>query len=438
MRVLTQDNDDRLEQFSPKPLGEVASAAFELGERHNIFHNLFTFSTIRDDLDERSTKTLSPQEVKTRYGLETQEPMSELFAQWTYDMKEDKKRLESIVERAPDTFIGGAVNFISRMAGTAADPLPVAAGGLIGLGMSGLTVGTTTAFQGLVGTTGMSAMRALGTEAAIDFAANMGMEYMVKNTQEEMLEEYGWDQMLLGAGMATSIGVGVMKGVPMLVQSIKNSKMFGPKLSQFTKTLLDNDLDPSQSFRFIDAELAARGAVDDTFWKAFDETFGEGKRAILGEPENLLDVLATMKGLFEEGKVKLGDVNALEGNLRKNGFDKWEFFERDFNPGLTEATRKAIADDLNAQTKVVIPEDEVDVAAVSLGGKKIETVEDLNRLATDNTEIENSIRKAAQENPEIYADDIKALDEFKSTETDLNAKIKQEEFFITCVGGLNA
>lgn len=294
-------------------LGEVASAAFDLGANDRITNVLIRSNKI-DDLN-NSGNRLSPKELNAQFpDLGADRPLTISAARFIDSFNKEKKAKEEIIGKASNSFFKGTVvPFVAGSVSSTIDPIDAAVGFGVGAGFG---------FAAKFGTT---ATRKFGLEIAENAVANTIAEGFVAKEAGERFEEYTADQFVTNVLGGSIISASAFRGFGAVAKEahsgFKTIQKLGPKMSdavyRMSNVLESQDISSMRVmedfFTPILDKFKKRSDID----SEVDQTFN-GK---VETGEDLIDTYKNVGDAYREGKIDDSELNKFLDKSEELGVD---------------------------------------------------------------------------------------------------------------------
>jgi len=387
----------------------VMGAGWELG-----FPDTYLMSQARQEGLKNAAKfgrKMSPEEVKTQYGITTKEAMTEGAAMHIADGNADRARIQSIIDTAPDTFFGKTLpRFVGTAAGVMTDPVDMGIGYVLGLG----TVSALNKIRKIkkIGEASMLAARladASGNAVGLAFTEREVMK-ATRMEQREYTAQQAFTNVLVGGFgfMGVTFGAGKLfkklldRGGEVYSAFEKATDLAG-QLGKDTGKVIDN----------LDMKLVKDVEIDDTFRVGTIDAVGEKRAKEFLESDDLIDSFDKMRKTLDQD-----EVNNVVKSLKAAGFDERKFqyagrkvraelpkealasFKRTLTDKTTDKGFNKTADKMQ-NTDVQIKEEVIDKEMIE-HSKNIEKTLREDKGMTERIEVEDKLYSKSKDNIGAY------------------------------------
>lgn len=350
--LVGEEQEEFISRGKPEAsIGQIFSASFESARLDTTL-----FSQVRINTLEELNKTgplLNPEEVKKKYGLNSDRPLSDQEAIFISEIQAEKQTRFNTIDSASNSFLKGtALPFLGGIVGGLTDPLDFAVGAVTG-GVAG-SIGKTL---------GMKALGTFGIAVAENAVANTFTEINVAEASEAELQEYTAEQMFMNVAVGSLALTGVIHGIGAGARAFGR---MGQKSIDATNKIVEvaseEGVDVGKAVDLIESKLDEKLKIDEPIKAAAEKTLGKNADIVLKESKDLKEFISKVNEKVAAGEITVEQATAFRKAAEENGVNKerWNLLDRDSEMTLSAEDIQGISEKLksdefrlNAEDKLV-------------------------------------------------------------------------------------
>jgi len=345
---ISEDNY-RIENAYVPPIDStrVAAAAWDLGVEDRET-SVLAKMTAKSELSKIGPK-LSPEKINAQFpGMGADREMTAQEAQFTYDLKEERREKEAILASASGFWQGTALPFVAGSASSMMDPVGFAIGAFTGWGLGKVATKAVSksaiksgaiklstlemnVFNKSVSGTALSAvekkiMGEITSKGALTGAKKFALdvvdnaignsvtEALVWKDRKDSFEEYTTKDFLQNAIGGSVLMTGMIHGGSKILKSAAKA---GDKYLSNTQQVVDTLIDNGKSLEAVDDMLKIMdNAITHTDESniIIKESFGDKVEA----GETLVDTAKNIREAYGEGKITEAEVDAYRSRVEES------------------------------------------------------------------------------------------------------------------------
>lgn len=286
----------------PIDTSRVAAAAWDLAFEDRETNVLAKF-TAKSELSKIGPK-LSPEKINEQFpGMGADREMTAQEAQFTYDLKEERRAKEAIIESASGFWQGTALPFVAGAASSMMDPIGFGVGAFTGWG-----IGKATAKLGFTGA------KKFAMDVVDNAIGNSVAEALVWKDRKDSFEEYTTKDFLQNAIGGSVLMTGMIHGGSKILKSAAKA---GDKYLSNTQQVVDTLIDNGKSLEAVNDMLKIMdNAITHTDESniIIKESFGDKVEA----GETLVDTAKNIREAYGEGKITEAEVDAYRSRVEES------------------------------------------------------------------------------------------------------------------------